>query len=79
MKIDYLWSEDGRLHAINNKLDAASLEVGILCLISFRDDTAMICNENHRFLVEVPEEFRSQSERVKAFNATLNVLSHEQI
>jgi predicted RNA binding protein with dsRBD fold (UPF0201 family) len=30
-------------------------------------------------LVEVPKEFRSSSERVKVFNALLNVLDHEQI
>jgi hypothetical protein len=27
----------------------------------------------------VPKEFRSQSERVKVFNAILNVLYHEQV
>jgi hypothetical protein len=27
----------------------------------------------------VPKEFRSNSERVKVFNATLNILSHEQV
>jgi hypothetical protein len=30
-------------------------------------------------LVEVPPECRSSSERVKAFNVTLNILSHEQV
>jgi hypothetical protein len=79
MHVDYLWSRDGRVHAINCKQDAASLEVGILCLVSFQDDTATICNENHRFLVEVPSDCRSSSERVKAFNVTLNILSHEQV
>jgi hypothetical protein len=27
----------------------------------------------------VPKEFRSSSERVKAFNASLTILSHEQV
>jgi hypothetical protein len=27
----------------------------------------------------VPREFRSSSERVKAFNASLTILSHEQV
>jgi hypothetical protein len=30
-------------------------------------------------LVEVPSDCRSSSERVKAFNVTLNILSHEQV
>ncbi len=79
MKIDYLWSENRSVHAINNELDGASLETGILCLISCRDETIRISNENHSMLVEVPKEFRSSSERVKVFNALLNVLDHEQI
>lgn len=79
MKIDYLWSEDRSVHAINNKLDGTSLEAGILCLISCREETIRISNENHSMLVEVPKEFRSSSERVKVFNALLNVLDHEQI
>jgi hypothetical protein len=79
MHVDYLFSEDGRVHAINCQQEAASLEVGILCLVSFHGDTATICNDNHRFLVEVPPECRSSSERVKAFNVTLNILSHEQV
>ncbi len=79
MNIDYLWSEDKAVHAINNALEGASLEVGILCLISCREETLRISNENHSMLVEVPKEFRSSSERVKVFNALLNVLDHEQI
>jgi hypothetical protein len=79
MKIDYLWSEDRSVHAINNELDGTSLEAGILCLISCREETIRISNENHSMLVEVPKEFRSSSERVKVFNALLNVLDHEQI
>ncbi len=79
MNIDYLWSEDKTVHAINNALDGAALEVGILCLISCREETIRISNENHSMLVEVPKEFRSSSERVKVFNALLTVLDHEQI
>ncbi len=79
MNIDYLWSEDKTVHAINNALDGTALEVGILCLISCREETIRISNENHSMLVEVPKEFRSHSERVKVFNALLNVLDHEQI
>jgi hypothetical protein len=79
VNIDYLWSEDKTVHAINNALDGAALEVGILCLISCREETIRISNENHSMLVEVPKEFRSSSERVKVFNALLTVLDHEQI
>jgi hypothetical protein len=77
--MDHLWSADGRVHAINCKKDAASLHVGILCLISFPEDTVTISNETNRFWVEIPSEFRSGSERVKVFNAILNILNHEQI
>jgi hypothetical protein len=79
VKIDYLWSEDGSVHAINCETEGAALEAGILCLISCREEAIRISNENHSLLVEVPKEFRSSSERVKVFNALLNVLDHEQI
>lgn len=79
MKIDYLWSADNSVHAINCTLEGAAIEAGILCLISCREETIRIGNENHSMLVEVPKEFRSSSERVKVFNALLNVLDHEQI
>ena len=79
MKIDYLWSEDNSVHAINCELEGAALEAGILCLISCREETLRISNENHSMLVEVPPEFRSSHERVKVFNALLNILDHEQI
>jgi hypothetical protein len=79
MQVDYLSSADGRVHAINCKKDAASLEIGILCLVSFPEETATICNDSHRFLVEIPSDFRSGSERVKAFNTVLNILDHEQV
>ena len=79
MQIDYLWSADGRCHVINCLYEGASIEAGILCLMAFPEDTIRIANEDHSFLVEVPKEFRSQSERVKVFNAILNVLYHEQV
>ena len=79
MQIDYLWSRDETVHAINCSLDGASLEAGILCLISCREETIRISNENHSMLIEVLKEFRSSSERVKVFNALLNVLDHEQV
>lgn len=79
MQIDYLWSKDKTVHAINCEIEGASLEVGILCLISCREETIRMSNENHSMLIEVPKEFRSSSERVKVFNALLNVLDHEQV
>ena len=79
MQIDYLWSNDGRVHAINCSYVGASIEAGIICLMAFPEETIRISNEDHSFLVEVPKEFRSQNERVKVFNATLNVLHHEQV
>ena len=79
MRIDYLWSACERVHAINCTIDAASMEVGILCLVSCQEETIRISNETDSFIVELPKEFRSGSERVKAFNAVLNILNHEQI
>lgn len=79
MKIDYLWSEDNTVHAINCTVDGTALEVGILCLISCREESIRIGNENHSMLVEIVPEFRSSHERVKVFNALLNILDHEQI
>jgi len=79
MKIDYLWSEDKTIHAINNTIEGSALEAGILCLISCREETVRLLNENHSMLVEIPKEFRSSNERVKVFNALLNILDHEQI
>jgi len=79
MQVDYLWSEDNRFHAMNCKINGSSLEVGILCLVSFHGDTVRISNEHHSLIVEVPYEFRSNNEKVKAFNAILNILDHEQV
>jgi hypothetical protein len=79
MKIDYLWSDDRTVHAINNAIEGTALEAGILCLVSCREETVRLSNENHSMLVEIPKEFRSSNERVKVFNALLNILDHEQI
>ena len=79
MKIDYLWSDDKTVHAINNAIEGTALEAGILCLVSCREETVRLSNENHSMLVEIPKEFRSSHERVKVFNALLNILDHEQI
>jgi hypothetical protein len=79
MEIDYLWSDDGLVHAINCLKSNNDLDVGILCLMAIAETTIRIANDKHSFLVEIPKEFQSQNERVKAFNATLNILSHEQV
>jgi len=79
MKIDYLHSLDSTVHAINNEIDGTALHAGVLCLISCRESTIRIADDNHSFLVEIPKEFQSGHERVKVFNALLNILDHEQI
>lgn len=79
MKIDYLHSPDETVHAINNEIEGTALQVGILCLISCRETTIRIADDNHSLLVEIPKEFRSSHERVKVFNALLNILDHEQV
>lgn len=79
MIIDYLHSPDNTVHAINNEVEGMALQAGILCLISCRETTIRIADDNHSFLVEIPKEFRSSHERVKVFNALLNILDHEQV
>lgn len=79
MQIDYLQSSDGLIHAINCTKEGSSLMVGVLCLVSFHEETTRISNEQQSFVVEVPKEFHSRSEKVKVFNALLNILSHEQV
>jgi len=79
MQIDYLWSEDNRLHAINCKINGTSLEVGILCAISLQEKTVRLLNEHNSLIVEIPYDIRSGSEKVKAFNVILNILDHEQV
>lgn len=79
MQIDYLLSADSAVHAINNTIEGAALQTGVLCLIACREDAIRISNDHHSFLVEIPKEFRSGHERVKVFNALLNILDHEQI
>lgn len=79
MQIDYLSSEDGRVHAINCQIDGEELTVGILCLIAFPEPSCRITNENHSLSVDIPKSFRSGSERVKVFNSILNISNHEQV
>jgi hypothetical protein len=79
MKLAYLWSLDERVHAINCHHEGSSLEVGILCLIAFPESTVRLTDETNVFTIELPKEFCSGSEKVKVFNATLNVLDHEQV
>jgi hypothetical protein len=79
MEIDYLWSSNGLIHAINCSKSSNDLEIGILCLMAVCETTTRIANDKHSFLVEIPKEFQSRNERVKVFNATLNILSHEQV
>jgi hypothetical protein len=79
VNIDYLWSDDKTVHAIDCLIEGDALEVGILCLVSCRDTAIRISNESHSLIVEVPPDFRSSHERVKVFNAMLNILNHEQI
>jgi hypothetical protein len=55
------------------------MEVGILCVVSCQEETIRITDDTNAFVVELPIELRSGSERVKAFNAVLTVLSHEQV
>lgn len=79
MHVKYLWSADERVHAINCHIDAAAMEVGILCVVSCQEETIRIANDTQSFIVELPKEFRSGSERIKAFNIVLNILYHEQV
>ena len=79
MILDYLRSSDNTVHAINNEIEDNALQAGILCLVSCRETTIGISDDNHSFLVEIPKEFRSSHERVKVFNALLNILDHEQV
>lgn len=79
MHCDYLKNEASTIHAINCDFEDGDLEIGALCVISCQETTTIISNELHSFTVELPKEFRSGSERVKAFNVTLTVLHHEQV
>jgi hypothetical protein len=79
MNIDYLRSDDKTVHAIDCFIEGTALEVGIFCLVSCRETTIRLSNDSHSFVIEVPADFRSNHERVKVFNAILNILDHEQI
>ena len=76
---DLLSSADGTVHAINSRVVDNTLEIGILCLMACRESTIRIADDHHSFVVDIPPELRSSHERVKAFNATLAILDHEQI
>ncbi len=77
--IDYLQSDSGEVHVINAQVDGPTLEAGILCVISFSETTIRISNEQHSFLIELPEDVRTKGERLKAFNVPLAILSYEQV
>lgn len=77
--IEYLQSERGEVHVINARIDGPTLEAGILCVFSFAEPTIRISNEQHSFLIELPEDVRVRSERLKAFNVPLAILHHEQV
>lgn len=79
MQIDYLIGGEGRVHAINCQFMEGELTIGILCLMAFPETTCRITNDQHAFVVELPKSFCSGSERIKVFNPTLNVLTHEQV
>lgn len=77
--IDYLQSDNGEVHVINATVDGPTLEAGILCVISFSETTIRISNEQHSFLIELPEDVRAKGERLKAFNVPLAILDYEQV
>jgi hypothetical protein len=77
--IDYLSSANGEVHVINAQVDGPTLEAGILCVISFAETTIRIRNEQHSFLIELPEDTRTVGERLKAFNVPLTILDYEQV
>ena len=77
--IDYLQSDNGNVHVINARMDGPTLEAGILCVISFDETTTRIANEQHSFLIELPEDVSTKGERLKAFNVPLTILSYEQV
>jgi hypothetical protein len=79
MHVDFLTNDDGTFYAINSRIDHSSLEVGILCLMPGIEAITRITDDHHSMLVEIPPDLRSSHERVKAFNATLTILDHEQV
>lgn len=77
--IDYLSSANGEVHVINATVDGPTLDTGVLCVISFAEAAIRISNEQHSFLVELPEDMRTRGERLKAFNVPLTILNYEQV
>ena len=76
---DYLKSDDGRVHLINCKRSGSTLSVGIFCSVALGENTCRISDENHSFTIELPDGLYSKSDRVKAFNVDLAILTHEQV
>lgn len=76
---DYLYSDNGLVHAIDVQVDNATMSVGILCAIAVQESTIRISDDHNAFIVELPKNVLSNGDRVKAFNIDLSILSHEQI
>lgn len=76
---DYLKSDDNRVHVINAKRSASTLTAGIFCSVAMSENTCRISDENHSFIIELPDGLYSKSDRVKAFNVDLAILKHEQV
>lgn len=76
---DYLYSDDGNVHAINVRVNHSTMTVGILCVIAMEETTTRISDDHTAFIVDLPSSVLSKGDRVKAFNIELGILSHEQI
>jgi hypothetical protein len=76
---EYLKSEDNCVHVINAQADALTLTAGILCVIPGAETICRITDGEHLFTVELPAKMLSRSDRVKAFNIELDILSYEQV
>ncbi|OUX93625.1 MAG: hypothetical protein CBC03_01300 [Pseudoalteromonas sp. TMED43] len=77
--LDYLKSDDGRVHVINAKCTGSTLSAGIFCSVAMDKNTCRISDDNHSFTIELPDGLFSKSDRVKAFNVDLAILKHEQV
>jgi hypothetical protein len=78
-RLDYLKSDDGRVHVINGKKVGSSLTAGIFCAVAMDENTCRISDENNIFTIELPDGLYSRGDRVKAFNVDLAILKHEQV
>lgn len=77
--IEYLKSASGEVHVINARKDGPTLEAGILCVFSYAEPTTRISNEQHSFLIELPEDLRARGDKLKAFNVPLTILDYEPV